>query len=51
MRIAADFKQIENTVRIVQKGIKKREVRSHIEPDTVATIIICSLEGAIIMSN
>jgi len=38
-------------VRIVQKGIKKGEVRSHIEPDTVATIIICSLEGAIMMSK
>ncbi len=38
-------------VRIVQKGIKKGEVRSHVEPDTVATIIICNLEGAIMMSK
>lgn len=38
-------------VRIVQKGIKKGEVRSTIEPDTVATIIISSLEGAIMMSK
>ena len=38
-------------VRIIQKGIKKEEVRSNIEPDTVATIIISSLEGAIMMSK
>ena len=38
-------------VRIVQKGIKKGEVRSTVEPDTVATIIICNIEGAIMMSK
>lgn len=38
-------------VRIVQKGISKGEVRSTIEPDTVATIFISSLEGAIMMSR
>ena len=38
-------------VRIVEKGIKKKEVRSTVEPDTVATIIICSIEGAIMMSQ
>ena len=38
-------------VRIVQKGIDKKEVRSTIEPDTVATIIICTIEGAIMMSQ
>ena len=38
-------------VRIVQKGINKKEVRSTIEPDTVATIIICTIEGAIMMSQ
>ena len=38
-------------VRIIQKGIQKGEVRSNIEPDTVATIIISSLEGAIMMSK
>ena len=38
-------------IRIIQKGIKKGEVRSTVEPDTVATIIICSIEGAIMMSQ
>ena len=38
-------------VRIVQKGIKKGEVRSTVEPYTVATIIICTIEGAIMMSQ
>ena len=38
-------------VRIVQKGIKKGEVRSTVEPDTVATIIFSTLEGAIMMSK
>lgn len=38
-------------VRITAKGIKKGEVRSHIEPDVVATIIISTLEGAIMMSK
>ena len=38
-------------VRILQKGIKKGEVRSTIEPDTVATIIFSTLEGAIMMSK
>ena len=38
-------------VRIIQTGIKKQEVRSTVEPDTVATIIICTIEGAIMMSQ
>ncbi|WP_036479587.1 TetR/AcrR family transcriptional regulator [Myxosarcina sp. GI1] len=38
-------------VNIVVKGIKKGEVRSHIEPDVVATVIISTLEGAIMMSK
>ena len=38
-------------VRILRKGIKKGEVRSTIEPDTVATIIFSTLEGAIMMSK
>ena len=38
-------------VRIIQKGIRKQEVRSTVEPDTVATIIICTIEGAIMMSQ
>ena len=38
-------------VRIIQKGIKKQEVRSTVEPDAVATIIICTIEGAIMMSQ
>ena len=38
-------------IRIIQTGIKKGEVRSTVEPDTVATIVICSIEGAIMMSQ
>lgn len=37
--------------RIVEKGIKKGEVNSAIEPDNVATIIFSTLEGAIMMSK
>lgn len=37
--------------RIIKKGIKKGEVRSTVEPDTVATIIVATLEGAIMMSQ
>ena len=38
-------------IRIIQTGVKKGEVRVTVEPDTVATIIICSIEGAIMMSQ
>jgi TetR/AcrR family transcriptional regulator, transcriptional repressor for nem operon len=38
-------------VRILQTGIKKGEVRATVEPDTVATIIFSTLEGAIMMSK
>lgn len=38
-------------VRIVKKGLKRGEVRSTVEPDTVATIIIATIEGAIMMSQ
>jgi TetR/AcrR family transcriptional regulator, transcriptional repressor for nem operon len=38
-------------VRIINKGIKKGEIPAAIEPDTVATIIICNIEGAIMMSQ
>ena len=38
-------------IRIVEKGIKKGEVRSTVEPDIVATIIVATLEGAIMMSQ
>ena len=38
-------------VRIIEKGIKKGEVRSTVEADTVATIIICNIEGAMMMSK
>ena len=38
-------------VRIVTKGINKREVRSTVDPDTVATIIIANIEGAMMMSK
>jgi TetR/AcrR family transcriptional regulator, transcriptional repressor for nem operon len=38
-------------VRIIKTGIKKGEVRATVEPDTVATIIFSTLEGAIMMSK
>lgn len=38
-------------IRIIEKGIKKGEIRSTVEPDTVATIIICNIEGAMMMSK
>ena len=38
-------------IRIIQTGLKKGEIKSTVEPDTVATIIICSIEGAIMMSQ
>lgn len=38
-------------IRIVEKGIKKGEIKATVEPDTVATIIICNLEGAIMLSQ
>ena len=38
-------------IRIVQHGIKRGEVRSTVNPDVVATIIISTLEGAIMMSK
>ncbi len=38
-------------VRIINKGIKKGEIPATIEPNTVATIIICNIEGAIMMSQ
>ncbi|MEL6439583.1 MAG: TetR/AcrR family transcriptional regulator [Cyanobacteria bacterium J06621_8] len=38
-------------VRIVEKGLKKGEIRASVDPDTVATIIIGTLEGAIMLSQ
>jgi TetR/AcrR family transcriptional regulator, transcriptional repressor for nem operon len=38
-------------VRIINQGIKKGEIPITIEPDTIATIIICNIEGAIMMSQ
>lgn len=38
-------------IRIIQKGIKKGEIPATVEPETVATIIICNIEGAIMMSQ
>jgi TetR/AcrR family transcriptional regulator, transcriptional repressor for nem operon len=38
-------------VRIINQGIKKGEIPATIESDTVATIIICNIEGAIMMSQ
>lgn len=38
-------------VRIIEKGIKKGEIKSTVEADNVATIIICNVEGAMMMSK
>ena len=38
-------------VRIVERGIKKGEVKATVEPDEIATIIICNIEGALMMSK
>ena len=38
-------------IRIVEKGIKKGEIKPDIESDAIATIIISSLEGGIMMSK
>jgi AcrR family transcriptional regulator len=37
--------------RIIQKGIKKGEIRPNVEPDAIATIVISTVEGAIMMSK
>ena len=38
-------------IKIVEKGIQKGEMRSNIKPDLIATIIISTIEGAIMMSK
>ena len=38
-------------VRIIEKGIKKGEIKPTVEADTIATIIICNIEGAMMMSK
>ncbi|MEL6912364.1 MAG: TetR/AcrR family transcriptional regulator [Cyanobacteria bacterium J06629_2] len=38
-------------VRIIERGIKKGEVQTTVEPDAIATIIICNIEGAMMMSK
>ena len=38
-------------VRIIHKGIKKGEIAATVQADTIATIIICTIEGAIMMSQ
>ncbi|MDJ0574738.1 MAG: hypothetical protein QNJ65_06175 [Xenococcaceae cyanobacterium MO_234.B1] len=38
-------------MRIVEKGIKKGEVQPNIESDTVATVLISTIEGGIMMSR
>ena len=38
-------------VRIIKKGIKRGEIPETVDPETVATIIICNIEGAIMLSQ
>jgi len=37
--------------RIVKKGIERQEIRPEVEADTLATLLISTLEGAIMMSK
>ena len=37
--------------RIVNKGIERQEIRPETNPDEVASLFICTLEGAIMLSN
>jgi TetR/AcrR family transcriptional regulator, transcriptional repressor for nem operon len=37
--------------RIIQKGIERSEIRSGVDADEVATILIATLEGAVMMSK
>ena len=37
--------------RIIQTGIKKGEINLLLEPDLVATILIATIEGAVMMSK
>jgi TetR/AcrR family transcriptional regulator, transcriptional repressor for nem operon len=37
--------------RIVKKGIERQEIRPEVEADTLATLLIATLEGAIMMSK
>ena len=38
-------------IRIVQKGIKKQEIKANVDAETVASFIISAIEGAIMMSK
>ena len=38
-------------VLIINKGINKGEITATVNPDSIATIIICTIEGAIMMSQ
>ncbi len=38
-------------VLIINKGINKGEITVNVDPDAIATIIICTIEGAIMMSQ
>lgn len=41
----------ESVTRILQNGVRYKQVKSDIDPKYCATIIIASLEGAIMMSK
>jgi TetR/AcrR family transcriptional regulator, transcriptional repressor for nem operon len=41
----------ETIHRIVKKGIDRQEIRPGVDADALATLMICSLEGAIMMSK
>jgi TetR/AcrR family transcriptional regulator, transcriptional repressor for nem operon len=38
-------------IRIVQKGIKKQEIKADIDPEMVASLLISAIEGGIMMSK
>jgi AcrR family transcriptional regulator len=51
-RVRTAMDNLRSTIqRIVFKGIERQEVRSDIDADEVASILIATLEGAIMLSN
>jgi TetR/AcrR family transcriptional repressor of nem operon len=51
-RVRAAMDNLRDTIqRIVFKGIERQELRSGIDADEVASILIATLEGAIMLSN
>lgn len=51
-RARSAMDNLRSTIRrIVQRGIERKEIRPDVEGDEVASIMIASLEGAVMLSN